>query len=461
MTTLLARLALLAALSLSALLPDDDEIVDLAPVQRVLLVVNGPDDARGFGTVLAPAGDLDGDGSGDLLVGAPQLSHGAIQGPGRVLIVSGADGHTLATLHGDLAGEAFGSAVALLSDLDGDGRPEVLVGAPRHDEYAINAGVARVHSSKDGSLLMFKRSRQDEPEPLQILGEEPFGYLGTSVAASSDLDGDGVDDFLVGGPSDPTQDALPGQVVVVSGSNGDVLARHWGDSSAERFGQALASVPDRDGDGADDIAVSAPGALDDDGTPAGRVLLISARSGKVLLQLRGRAGERFGSSLAIVDDIDGDDVFELLVGAPGATPNGPESGSAYLLSGADGAILGSYHGAAAYDQFGFAVAAPGDVDGDGQADLLVGSHGADPGGYGSGGARMISAVDGRTVLEVTGEHQGLGLGYAVSAVGDLDGDDLADVALGQLGREGAPSTVGALRIIAGVRPPPEDGEETP
>ncbi len=453
-----AQLALLVALALPAVFAGDkdDDVVDLAPSQRLLLLVDGETSARGFGSVLAPAGDLDGDGVGDLLVGAPQLSSGATQPAGQVLLVSGADGHTLSTLSGDLAGEGFGSAVALLSDLDDDGWPEVLVGAPRHDEYAINAGVARVHSGKSGQPLMFKPSRQDEPEPLQILGEEPFGYLGSAVAATGDLDGDGVDDFLVGAPSDPTQDALPGQVVVVSGSNGQALTRHWGDESYEQFGHALASVPDRDGDGADDLVVGAPGARDKDGLSSGRVLVISARSGEVLLQIRGRKGERFGSSLAVVGDVDGDDVFELLIGAPSASPNGAGSGSAYLVSGAKGKTLGSYHGATAHDQFGFSVAAPGDCDGDGSPDVLVGAHGADGGGYGSGAARLISAIDGRVVLEITGDHQSLGLGYAVSAVGDLDGDGLADAALGQLGQVRPTVGVGAVRVIAGLLPPVED-----
>ncbi|MFT7462915.1 MAG: hypothetical protein ACI9EF_001257 [Pseudohongiellaceae bacterium] len=446
------RIALFGLLCFSTIFASqqDDEADAPAPKQRVLFELKGARNAGGFGQVIAPAGDLDGDGVSDLIIGASQLSFGARQHPGKVLLVSGADGSTLTTLTGMAAGEGFGSAVALLSDLNGDDWPEILVGAPRHDEYAINGGAARVYSGKDGELLTFKASRRGEPEPLQVLGEEPFGYLGTSVAATGDIDQDGVDDFLVAGPSDPTVDALPGQVLIVSGTNGSVLARHWGDDALEKFGHVIATVSDRDDDTFADIAVGAPGFRGKDKSPAGRVVIISARSGQVILELPGRDGERFGSSLARVADVDGDGVFELLVGAPGATPNGPESGRAYLISGATGKTLATFDGAAAYDQFGFSVAAPGDVDGDGSPDLLVGSHGADPGGYGSGAARVLSATDGRVILDILGDQQATGLGYAVSAVGDLDGDGLADLALGQLAQEPAAAGVGALRVIAGI-----------
>jgi hypothetical protein len=445
---------LASLLTIATVWPDDD-----VQQQRVLLALNGPDGARGFGSVLAPAGDLDDDGVPDLLVGAPQLSSGATQQAGLLMVISGADGSTLVTLTGQLPGEAFGSAAALISDLDHDGWPEVLVGAPRHDGFAINAGVARVHSGRSGKLLYYKRSKGLEPEPMLLQGEEPFGYLGSSVAATNDLDGDGVDDFLVGGPSDPGSGSEPGQVVVVSGAGARVLIRHWGNDRFELFGHAIASIPDLDGDGASDIVVGAPGARDDDGVATGRVVLLSARSGRVLREIRGSPGERFGSALAVLPDVDADGVSELLIGAPGAAKNGPGSGSAYLVSGASGEILRSFHGSAAHDQFGFSVAWPGDVDGDGAPDLLLGSHGADPGGYGSGSARVISSVDGRVILELAGLGPGQGLGYAVSAVGDLDGDGLDDVAIGQLGQSGPTLLVGAVQVVAGLpRPvlPPEE-----
>lgn len=367
--------------------------------------------ATGFGQVVVRAGDVDGDGHDDVALGLPRAGP---EGRGAVWILSGADGSRLLEASGGTARERFGAALAV-ADIDRDGDHELLVGAPG---WNADAGAVFVVSMGGARLGAYH-------------GGEAYGYFGHAVAAVGDMDGDGAADVVVGAPSGRDDDGrATGTVSLLSGKTGRSLWSVSGDGELESLGESLAVLGDVNGDGAMDVAVGAPGAASA-GRGTGAVRILSGRDGRVWRALQGRGGgDRFGASLAAAGDVDGDGVGDLLVGAPGDDRGGDAAGAVLLWSGAGRGSdpLLTLTGALPGDEFGHAVAAPGDVDGDGVPDLAAAAFQMFNGGAGS--VRVASGADGRPLAHWSGRAAGVRFGDALEGVGDVDGDGLPDLAVG-------------------------------
>ncbi len=220
----------------------------------------------------------------------------------------------------------------------------------------------------------------------------------------------------------------------------------------------IASLPDRDGDGADDLLVSAPSA-ERKGVPRGRLVVLSARSGRQLLEILGEPGDRLGESLVVLPDLDDDGLPEIAAGAPGASGKATAGGAVRLYSGRTGRLLRSLEGSAAHERLGSVIALAGDSDGDGLPELALGSTRAAAGGLGVGQVRLHALADGALLRSVDGWLPTQRLGLSLAPLGDVDGDGLADLAVGWLhgARPGPPP--GALGLLAGA-PPSATSEKT-
>ena len=403
-----------------------------AGAQDVAATFVGSAPGERFGWSVAGVGDVDGDGAGDWIFGAPYADPAGTDS-GAARVVSGATGSVLYQISGQAAHDHFGQSVAGAGDVNGDGRADFVVGAPGNDERAVSGGSAYVFSGLDGSLLR------------HIFGLNPYDELGVSVAGAGDVNGDGFDDVLAGiWGADTWNGTNVGKVRVVSGFDGSALMVLRGEGSFDLFGTSLAGLGDLDGDGRGDFAVGAK--WNDHGGPdSGSTYVYSGADGSQLFVVRGtNSGHMSGSSVAAAGDVDGDGTPDVIVGEPGADPGGSNSGRARVFSGADGSLLYVLEGAAPGDNFGIAVAGAGDVDGDGRADLVAGGHGIDTGGVNAGGLRVHSGLDGSLLASLSGSNEADRLGFAVAGGGDVDGDGLHEILVGAYGASGGWMTGEAL-----------------
>jgi len=215
------------------------------------VVGDGPGDQLGWTSIALP--DLNGDGLRD--VAAAAWAWPSNQAIGQVLVLSGADGSTLGHFEGSAPGESFGYALAELPDLDGDGKPELAIGAP--GDIALKGHVAIVSPATGETLF-------------EMDGTVTGDRYGMALAAVGDRDGDGVTELAVGAP---WWNSRTGRVLVVSPVTGKSLWNLQGHAAGDHFGEALQAVPDLTGDGLDELAVGAP--LAPAGAAFGRVSVTS------------------------------------------------------------------------------------------------------------------------------------------------------------------------------------------
>jgi len=331
------------------------------------------------------------------------------------------------TLTGSQATDLFGWDLASPGDLDGDGHPEILIGAPQ--SYVGN-GYAELRSGRSGLVI------QRWPG-LQF--DESFG---SAVAGAGDVDADGVPDLLIGAPYfDAPGLAGAGRVLVYSGATLALLHEIHGAQAGGVLGFTVAGAGDLDGDGHGDFMAGEPG-NDQNGGRNGAVLVWSGATGALLRTHFGITFSRFGQSIANAGDLDGDTVSDILCGAYGENTPDLDAGAAYAYSGATGAQIFRIQGWEANDLCGALVMGAGDWDADGRADFAVSAPGA--GAYGV--VRMISGRTGLDLMDLYGAAAGFGNGLAA---GDYDGDGRVDLAVAATLADGQQPNSGAVGVYLG------------
>ena len=349
-----------------------------------------------FGACVASIGDVDGDGRPDVLVGVP--------GSDEVHLLSGSD-LSLVRVFSACSGCSFGHSVAGLPDVDGDEIPDLIVGAPNGSPAGTNSGHALLVSGADGRVLR------------TFDGGAAHDFFGWTVSGAGDVNGDGRPDVMVSAIGSDLGGDGSGSVEVFSTDDGRSLLRASG-AAGEQFGHAVAALGRVDADRHADLLVGAPG--------GNYVQILSGADGGVLLHVDTPPPFlSFGLAVSAVGDLDGDGVPDFIASAPGSfLPGNP--GRVQIHSGADGAVLHAFQDIA---NFGNAVSGVGDANGDGIGDVLVGSRLGSDLGNGQGQAFLFSGTDGGLLWSARGHCSGGLFGQALTGVGDLDGDGAADVVI--------------------------------
>ena len=381
-----------------------------------------------FAHAVADAGDVNGDGFHDILISEPSAEYQGMADAGVVYVYSGKDGSLLHLLGGNDDGVAFGSSVAGVGDLNGDGYADIVVGALRSNWGAIlGAGSVCAYSGIDATLLH------------EWHGSSAYEDFGNSVSAAGDLNGDGYADLIVGARSaDPGGLKNAGSAFVYSGLTGATLYKWAGETANDGFGWAVASAGDVTGDDVPDLIVSAPFANPSNRNLAGSIYLYSGSDGTLLQRLDGPSKyDRIGHSISTAGDLNGDGYHDIIFGVPTdhSLPGAVfEAGSAFAYSYHDQAIIFEWNAENAFDDFGHAVAAAGDVDGDGQADVAISALYADPNGLtDAGSVYLYSGADGHLIRQKNGGTPYQQIGHSISGVADINQNGYADVVVAASG----------------------------
>lgn len=361
--------------------------VQHGPSATLLLSLSSPNPEAGgfFGISVGGVPDANGDGLGDVAVGADHEDPGASSvDAGRAYLFDATTGGLLRTLRSpnEEAGGIFGRAVSGIPDVNGDGFGDVIVGAPQEnpDLSPTDAGRAYIFSGATGVLL----------RTLTSPSEETGGQFGFSVAGIPDVNLDGRGDVIVGAwlenPGLSPVDA--GRAYVFSGATGALLRslRSPNEETGGQFGFSVAGLADLDGDSRGDVIVGArfenPGLSPID---AGRAHVFNAASGGLIRTLRSpneEAGGWFGFAVAGIPDMDGDCREEILIGAPQENPGASpvDAGRAHIFNGATGLLMQTLisPNEETGGKFGSAVTGVRDFNFDGRGDMLVGAPMEDP-----------------------------------------------------------------------------------
>ncbi|MGF1935799.1 MAG: beta strand repeat-containing protein [Nostoc sp. ChiQUE02] len=422
--------------------------------------------------------DPNGDSSGQSYV-----VFGSKGGFSAQLNLSTLNGTSGFAINGINANDQSGRSVSSAGDINGDGIDDLIIGAFRADPNGDSSGQSYVvFGSKGGFSAQLNLSTLNGTSGFAINGINANDNSGFSVSSAGDINGDGIDDLIIGAPFADPNGKYSGQSYVVFGSKGGFSAQFNlstlngtsgfainGINPGDASGYSVSSAGDINGDGIDDLIIGAPFA-DPNSEISGQSYVVFGNKGDFSAQfnlstLNGTSGfainginegDFSGYSVSSAGDINGDGIDDLIIGANDADPNGENSGQSYVVFGSKGGFSAQFNlstlngtngfainGINGMDYSGISVSSAGDINGDGIDDLIIGAFAADPNSIPSGQAYVVfgskegfgasfdlSTLNGTNGFAINSINPRDALGISVSSAGDINGDGIDDLIIG-------------------------------
>jgi VCBS repeat-containing protein len=437
--------------------------------------INAADQA---GTSISPAGDINGDGIDDLVIGAPNADpKGSDSGQAYVIFgrnsrfsasleLSSLNGNNGFTINGIEAGDRAGTSVSGVGDINGDGVDDLIVGAPGADPNRSGSGQSYVIFGKTGTFSpSLNLSSLDGVNGFKLNGIITGDNSGDSVSGAGDINQDGIDDLIIGATGADPNGNNSGQSYVVYGTssgfgssfdlfavNGSNGFKINGIAANNQSGNLVNSAGDVNGDGIDDVIIgsNAGESYVIYGNPAPNLEPDNTINPVLGFKINGIApGDNLGHAVNRFGDINGDGIDDLIISAPEADPNGSNSGQIYVLYGKTGDFGSSFdlstldgsngfkiNGIAANHKTGISISNAGDINGDGINDLIIGAPNARTSYVVFVRSSVLvpnfdlSTLNGNNGFKINAASSAHLSGFSVSAAGDVNGDGIDDLIIG-------------------------------
>ena len=451
--------------------------IDLTAADTVYL---GEAPSHGAGNAISYAGDIDGDGVGEILIaangaefsgetlGAVYMFYGPLSDSGNVSL-STAD----AVIVGDTTGDKIGKTVSGGDDIDGDGLSDFILSTAAPNEICDTTSCDSAGSAESGATYVFydalTGSQDVTAADAAFIGEGSFDRAGVS-AIIGDMDGATGAEIAIGANANDDAGSSAGIIYVltapVSGLNNldDADAKLTGEAAGDKVGQDITSAGDVNGDGFSDLLTGTVDAYSDVGAAYivyGPVSGTSSLSDADVILVGEDASDGAGNAIAAAGDVDGDGNDDVLIGAPGDDEGASNAGAVYLVYGpgttGDLSTAGNkFIGPSTNWGLGTGASGNGDVDGDGELDLIVSASGG--GAIDEGEAYLFfGPITSGVTYEVedadatfAGDATGDAVGASVVLTGDVDGSGNASILLGASGDDDSGTDAGAAYLILGI-----------
>lgn len=406
-----------------------------------------------YGKSVSIAGDVNGDGYSDVIIGAYLYDNGQTDEGIAFVYYGSSSGLPITanwTAESNQAGAWFGNSVSATGDINGDGLGDVVIGANFYDGEVMNCGAIFVFYGSTSGLSLTAN--------WTIESDQANAYFGWSVSAAGDVNGDGYSDVIVGSPFYQNGQTEEGRAFVYHGSSGGLsTVANWtaeSDQAGAYFGVCVSTTGDVNGDGYSDVIIGAD-RFDNGQIDEGKVYLYLGTSSGLESTCRwskesNQEGAHFGQCVSTAGDVNGDGYSDIIVGAYSYDNDQTNEGRAFVYHGsASGlSIIATWtaEGDQAYAYFGQSVFTAGDVNGDGYSDIIVGAYGYDNGQTDEGKVFVYHGSAGglSTTPDWTAESDqaNASFGMSVSSAGDVNSDGYSDVIVGASGYDNGQNSEG-------------------
>ncbi len=402
-------------------------------------ILTGSQAGAQYGNSVSTAGDVDGDGYSDIIVASSYFDNGQTD-EGKTFIyrgsVSGIVNSEYWTYESNQNNAKLGISVSTAGDVNGDGYSDVIIGS---------AGLL-----SSGKIYSFYGSASGLSATPDWTYEDVItgGFIGFSVSAAGDVNGDGYSDVIAGSPDFTNEEGSEGRAIMFQGSaSGLAAAPDWSTESNQiqaKYGSSVFTAGDINGDGFSDVIIGS-GMYDNGETDEGSAFVFTGSAAGLSSianwsSAGGQSNSNFGCCVSSAGDVNGDSYADVIIGASDYDNGELNEGIVFAYFGSSYGLSASPDWSAELNQasalFGGIVSTAGDVNGDGFSDVIIGAINYDHGQSNEGGAFVyygsVSGLSG--VPDWSGESNQASANYGsgVSTAGDVNGDGYSDIIIGAL-----------------------------